>query len=326
MDLWNKETVKKEDLQIEMISKNAIRNGSGFRDKDEIESLRTNLAKRINVCELIVLSADIRKSSIALVNVEDFSEYSRVLTDFICYIKNTWCHNKKKGRFFDKFTGDGALFFWILPEEPKKDEDYFYSEWNLRIKEAIDFGIEIVCKFIEIFLPSVRRTCGLLPMDFGFSIGIDAGECFLTELKSSTKEVAYDDYYERKYGKILGGDKEIIVSDNVTMIGRPVIGATRMVEAAEPYEILVNCYPGAALKAKIDNPIEHKIREGLQFGLDLCFRKIKDYQPGLVEVYRVDTDRINGLKKKLGLSGKEEECIIKRQEEPKAKSAQQLKS
>lgn len=340
MDFWNRKPIPEEKqderLEVDPISDKAIKNGS-FLSNEEIKAFQTYLAAdgRDNYCEVVVLAVDIRKSSITLINVEDFAEYHRVLTDFICYIKNTWC-GKMKGRFFDKFTGDGVLCFWVLPEEPIRRDakrtkrntkkpfiDYYYDIWNQRIKETIEFSIEITCKFMEVFLPGIRRTCGLIPKDFGFSIGIDAGECLLTELKSSTKADAPEDCYEKQYGPIIyngdGKKKEkepIRVANNVTMIGRPVIGATRMVTAAKAYEILVNCYPGSALKANIDGPREHEIHKKLCFGLDLVFRKVKEYCYGPVEMYRVNTDRIEHLKKELGLLEEDRESSNKGGKEP----------
>lgn len=340
LDLWDKGAIPrkehKKQLDVEMISEGAIISGSSLKP-NKLKSFRTRLAAegRENFCEVVVLSVDIRKSSIALLFVEDFPEYTRALTDFICYIKDNWLNNG--GGFFDKFTGDGAIFFWPLPEPPTRDHeddevgdsgktliDDYYDSWNDRIKIAINFSIETTCRFMEIFLPDIRKTCSLIPKNFGLSIGIDAGRCFLTELKSSIEEEAGEDCYVKRYGPIKNpdldisddGDKEderIIVARNVTVIGRPIIGATRMVDAAKPYEILVNSYPGGALKARIDNPNDHTIRENLHFGLELVGRKVKEYCYGPVEAYRVHTDRIEGLKKELGLVEEDKESLTKKE-------------
>ncbi|NIM97496.1 MAG: hypothetical protein GTO24_05245 [candidate division Zixibacteria bacterium] len=269
-DFWKRAPITDEKKhEVRLITDQAIMSGSCL-EETESKAFGTNLASggRDNYCEVIALSMDIRKSAITLVNVEDFAEYNRVLADFICYIKDTW--RSQPGRFFDKFTGDGALCFWVLPEEPpkhmatKKVEDgtllldHYYYVWNDRVKKTIEFSIDITCKFLEIFLPSIRRTCGLIPKDFGFSLGIDVGQCLLTELRSSRAAEAPKDHYEELYGPIKCKDfhdkGEIVVSDNVTIIGRPVIGATRMTTAANAYEILVNCYPGSELKTRIDDP------------------------------------------------------------------------
>ncbi len=335
LDFWNKDTVPEDQHEVPLIDDKAIKRGSCLEDTQR-EAFQTNLAVRgrDNYCEVIALSVDIRKSAITLVNVEDFAEYNRVLADFICYVKDTW--RSEPGRFFDKFTGDGALCFWVLPEEPpasEKDEDgkplidHYYSIWNDRVKKTIKFSIEITCKFMEIFLPSIRKACGLIPKDFGFSTGIDVGQCFLTELRSSKEEEAPKDHYKARYGPIKCKDyEEIVVSDNVTMIGRAVIGAARMTRAANAYEILVNCYPGSELKARIDDPSEHEIRENLHFGLELTFRKIKDYCYCPVEVYRVNTDRIENLKKELGLVEEDEDTSKKSEKEPDDTTCKQSKN
>ena len=357
LDYWNKRPPGAEDQEVELLSEEAIHNGSSLsREEGEIARFQSNLAAlgRDNYCEVVVLSVDIRESSIALVNAEDFTEYSRALTDFVCYIKDTWrgafkeSDPKKKGRFFDKFTGDGVLCFWVLPEEPSKDDadtedehektllQYFYDIWNERIKQTIDFSVEITCKFMENFLPSIRKACGLLPKRFGLSIGVDAGECLLTELRSSVSVKGFKDWYREQYGEMKRHDNEdevkrglpkrIVVSNNVTVIGRPVIGATRMVGVARPYEILVNCYPGAALKAKIDDPRELEIHKDLFFGLELDFRHVKEYCHGPVEVYRVTTDRIEHLKRELGLVEEDDETAKEIKKEPNSTICKQTKS
>ena len=267
----------KEDVGNFRILPKAITQSTGL-DKNSA----TAVAKQIynddqtNYWEVVVVTLDIRKSSIALVNVEDFEEYSNVITAYMGYVMETCQKSKKypckdevkdkKGRviekgehgWFDKFTGDGVIVFWRLPIEPYPEKKYYnlpknadydeklkryYQEWNETVRVAIEFSIRVTEQFLENALPGIRKTCGLLPADFGMSVGIDTGYCLLTELKVSKKS---QEHFER-YGLKLRKNMQA-VSPNVTVIGRAVIGATRMVSQAKAYEIIINSYPGSRLK------------------------------------------------------------------------------
>ena len=141
-------------------------------------------------------------------------------------------------------------------------------------------------------MPEFRKTCGCLPVDFGISAGIDAGECLLTAIEPSDD---FDERYKR-YG--LHKSEAVSASQNVTAIGRPVIGASRMVEAARPYEILVKSYPGGALSARLEDS-KDKVGKEIQFCLKRVAVQIKEGEK--VEAYRVVSGRIEQLKKTMTL-------------------------
>jgi hypothetical protein len=136
-------------------------------------------------------------------------------------------------------------------------------------------------------LPEIRKTCGTLPGDFGISVGIDAGECLLTDLRASED---YEADYERKKDTFedLGG--------NVTVISRPTIDSTRMVSGVEPYEILINSYPGARLKAKIDDP-NNPVTKNIRFQLEPKCIYTKEYD--CVEAYRVMSGQLEQMKEQM---------------------------
>ena len=279
-------------------------------DKHEAEAVRENIYgdDEESYWEVVVVTLDIRKSSITLVNVEDFEEYSNVITDYVCYVMKT-CQSKDypcegegakstgENGWFDKFTGDGVIVFWRLPDEPYFEADYdeklkrYYQEWNKTIRGAIEFSIEVTRGFLEVALPDIRKTCGLLPTDFGLSVGIDAGECLLTELRPSRK---CEDRFvkfgrEREYNESLEP-----VCPTVTVIGRAIIGANRMVQKAEPYEIIVNSYPGSKLKEAMEDSKE-KVGRGAKFSLEWTVVCTKEYNP--VEAYRVVSGHLEHLKR-----------------------------
>ena len=303
------------------ISIEAIRKGTGL-DKISAKAVSNNIwriGKNNNYGEVVVVTLDIRKSSIALVNLEDFEEYSNVITDYVCYVLKTCQSNNfpckvdftnkdgtitpQENGWFDKFTGDGVIAFWRLPREPEYDEkyydlpqktsykqklEYYNKKWNETIRGAIEFSNLVTEQFLENVMPDIKKTCGLLPADFGISVGIDAGECLLTELKTSDK------FQERcrRFGLECKGKAN--VSLNVTAIGRAIIGATRMVSKAKPYEILINSYPGSKLKAALGDP-EDKLGQGIKFSMEPTYVSTKECK--LVEAYRVVSWRLEQLKK-----------------------------
>ncbi len=301
------------------LSYEAIKNSTGLVNHAKVEKVRDDIyLDENNYCDVVVVTLDIRKSSIALVNVEDFEEYSNVITDYVCYVVET-CQNKKypckfeakdnKGKvksengWFDKFTGDGVIVFWRLPIEPYEDKKYYdmpkkagYNEklkhykqmCNETVRVAIEFSIRVTEQFLENALPDIRKTCGLLPADFGMSVGIDAGNCLLTELKASENYEERCERYGVKY------TEDLAVSQNVTAIGRAIIGANRMVQKAKPYEIIVNSYPGSNLKEAMEDSKE-EVGRGVKFSLERTIVCTKEYNP--VEAYRVVSGHLEHLKR-----------------------------
>ena len=77
------------------ISSQAVSKSTGL-DQKKAKDIATNLYKKndnTNYCEVVIVTLDIRSSSIALVNLEDFEEYSQVITDYVCYVVKT-CQSK----------------------------------------------------------------------------------------------------------------------------------------------------------------------------------------------------------------------------------------
>ena len=184
-----------------------------------------------------------------------------------------------------------------LPNISEKEQD-----WLRQLKETIQYCIGIVNKFLETSFPEIRKSCGLLPTDYGLSIGIDVGECLITDMRFSevykinyAKEYNAAREYVKKYKKnaedirneeIKGTFEDI--GGNITVIGRPIIGASRMVQIAAPYEIIINSYGGSNLYE--DGTLDFKLNKKLD--------SIKDYK-NCIEVYSVLSSKIEIFKKKL---------------------------
>lgn len=282
--------VSKDAKETYRISDAAITKSTGLDSDKAIVVAERIYSDENNYWDVVVVTLDIRKSSLALVNVEDFP------------CKDD-CEVREENGWFDKFTGDGVIVFWRLPMEPYTDKPYYildkdteYDEklklynqkWNEAIRVAIEFSIEVTKEFLEVALTDIRKTCGLLPIDFGISVGIDAGNCLLTELEASDNFPKRYKKYEEKYEKMLP------VSPAVTAIGRAIIGANRMVSSAKPYDIIVNSYPGSNLKEAMEDSKE-EVGRGAKFSLERTTVCTKEYNP--VEAYRVVSGHLEHLKR-----------------------------
>jgi class 3 adenylate cyclase len=108
--------------------------------------------------------------------------------------------------WFDKFTGDGFIAFWL--------------------REAAEPDLSKVPRFCQTVLPAadalianLRRNSRNFPVGVGLALGIDAGPCQLVR-----------------------------VGDALTLVGAPIVGATRMVAGAHARQTLVNIYFGESLE------------------------------------------------------------------------------
>ena len=138
------------------ISADAIKRSTGL-DAKSAKAVAKNIYRignQNNYGEVVVVTLDIRKSSIVLVNLEDFEVYSNVITDYVCYVLKK-CQSddfkcqvefkdddgkitQQECGWFDKFTGDGVIVFWRLPIEPEPDEKYYHLPINANYKRKLE--------------------------------------------------------------------------------------------------------------------------------------------------------------------------------------------
>lgn len=163
-----------------------------------------------------VLVGDIRQSTFLMKESISPTRFSQITRDFMKAIKNTASSNEG---WFDKFTGDGFIIYWIYGDDQ-----------NNYIQRILAFCQALLSYFPEV-MNEYRMNSKNFPAGVGLSLGVDSGLCTLIEI----------------------GDLNII--------GPPVVGASRMVGAAQSFETLFNVSIGAGLyKDRKQIAAEHGIR------------------------------------------------------------------
>jgi class 3 adenylate cyclase len=201
--------------------------------------------------QLFVMAADIRESTTLMKEAVRFELFARTMDKFVSAVRRGI---GTPGGWFDKFTGDGFLAYWIVPPGPQ-------DEYQPRFVEAAGNLAHTAHELIELFhsrvLEDFRRNSRNLSDGVGLSIGLDAGPGFLVQ-----------------------------IAGELTVVGPPVVGAVRMVTAAAgPQEIVANVYLGEHL---------HDEQEGIYEALGMTAtresRPTKEYPRGQ-EVYALTFGR-----------------------------------
>lgn len=161
---------------------------------------------------IVVLAADIRRSTVLMKEAIDAYVFAETIGAFIEYARGV---TDRTNGWFDKFTGDGFLSFWICEEELGIDS------WEAMLS-ALEVARELVANFEEIAMPNLRTNSQNFPSGIGLSVGIDGGPGSL-----------------------------VPIAGDLTVIGPPVVGAVRTVTKAQPGETLVNNYLGEWLQREL---------------------------------------------------------------------------
>ncbi|MGD0588723.1 MAG: hypothetical protein ABSA63_08050 [Thermoplasmata archaeon] len=174
------------------------------RDQLSAEGIQELLSMGSTPVEAIVVVGDLRMSTLVLKEAVQPSTFARFIVGFTEAVRGL---ANASGGWFDKFTGDGFIAFWIPPKDRPAD-----------IGTIPDF-CRTAFSAADSLLASLRRNSRNFPAGTGLSIGIDAGPCELVR-----------------------------VGESVTIVGSPIVGATRMVEGASAHQTILNVYLGSALE------------------------------------------------------------------------------
>ena len=179
-----------------------------------------------------VLVGDVRQSTFLMKESISLPRFAQITRDLMKAIKSTASSNEG---WFDKFTGDGFIIYWIYgADNPDK-----------YIQRILAFCLALLSYFPEV-MNEYRSNSRNFPAGVGLSLGVDSGPCSLVEI---------------------GGGLDII--------GPPVVGASRMVCAAQPFETLFNVSIGAKL-------YENRKEMAAKHGIHVSKKKIntKEYGEG----------------------------------------------
>jgi len=236
-----------EHYDANVLRENLAKHAPPDWEKKKYLKLLSGYLDREKPLRMIVLTADIRKSTFLMKESVSFRKFAQLTGKFI---DETARLIKKNGGWFDKFTGDGFLAYWLWPERER--EGSLFSEV---------FGVchTLLYSFKENAIQLFRENSRNFPAGVGLTLGIDAGDAFF-----------------------------VTVAGDLTIVGPPVVGAVRMVNAAqEPWETLCNVYLGEQLfshRAELLSKLEIEVRRE--------HRKTKEYE--LQEVYPIEFHRVIG--------------------------------
>ncbi len=200
---------------------------------------------------MFVMAADIRESTSLMKEAIKFERFAYVMDKFVSSVRQGIT---RSGGWFDKFTGDGFLAYWLVQSASKEEYDQNFVQAAGNIAHTEHTLIDL---FHRKVLEDLRINSRNLSAGVGLSMGLDAGPGYLME-----------------------------IARELTIVGPPVVGAVRMVTAAQlPREIIANVYLGEHLHAE-----QKGVYEALGVTVTQEFRPTKEYPKGQ-EVYALTFDR-----------------------------------
>jgi class 3 adenylate cyclase len=163
--------------------------------------------------QMFVMAADIRESTNLMKEAIRFEKFAQVMDRFVSSVRNGIT---RSGGWFDKFTGDGFLAYWIVQQaDPAEYEERFVQTAG----DLAHTANVLVDLFHRRVMEDFRSNSRNLSAGVGLSMGLDAGPGYLVK-----------------------------IADELTIVGPPVVGAVRMVTAAQPKEVVANVFLGEHLR------------------------------------------------------------------------------
>ncbi len=188
----------------------------------------------------VVVVGDLRMSGLLLREAVSPSLYARFLVGFTEAVRGLAAD---LGAWFDKFTGDGFVVFWLYPDD----------------RELPLATVPMFCRSVlptsEVLVANLKRTSRNFPVGVGLALGLDAGPCELVR-----------------------------VGEAVTLVGSPIVGATRMVAGARAGEAVVN----VGLGSSFEEDLERLSAAGIAFERTVV--RTKEFPEGQ-EAYRMEFAR-----------------------------------
>jgi class 3 adenylate cyclase len=195
--------------------------------------------------QMFVMAADIRESTALMKESVRFERFALIMDKFVSSVR---LGIRRSGGWFDKFTGDGFLAYWIVQSGSPEEYEERFVQTAGDIAHTANLLIDL---FHRRVLEDFRSNSRNLSAGVGLSMGLDAGPGYLVK-----------------------------IADELTIVGPPVVGSVRMVTAAaQPREIVANVYLGERLREGQDG-----VYEALGVRVTRELRPTKEYPRGQ-EVY-----------------------------------------
>jgi class 3 adenylate cyclase len=195
--------------------------------------------------QMFVMAADIRESTTLMKESVKFERFAAIMDKFVSSVR---LGIRRSGGWFDRFTGDGFLAYWIVQSAEQDEYEERFVQTAGDIAHTANILIDL---FHRRVLEDFRSNSRNLSSGVGLSMGLDAGPGYLVK-----------------------------IADELTIVGPPVVGSVRMVTAAAlPKEIVANVFLGERLREGQDG-----VYEALGVKVNRELRPTKEYPRGQ-EVY-----------------------------------------
>jgi class 3 adenylate cyclase len=236
-------------LLEELVARHASETGRAQLTEQNVSDLTDSGSTEV---EATVVVGDLRLSGFLLKEALRPALFARFIVGFTEAVRTL---TNDSGGWFDKFTGDGFVSFWIHPPGHPPE--------GAQVPEFC----QAVLPASESLVDDLRSNSRNFPHGVGLSLGVDLGPCELVR-----------------------------VGDALTLVGGPIVGATRMAAGAAPNRLVANNLFGRTLEREAD-----QLRaQGIQF--ERVAIRTKEYPDGQ-EAYEVRFPRVGRAGGAEGRSG-----------------------